>query len=834
MPSQRILLIEHDPRTREVIVGWLSGRGHTVIDVDNANAGLDLFELGVPELVIVDESLPWMSGLEVALRLRATMPDQAIVFLSEGSEDGPGSAQARIDCGLEHFVGRPLDEARLLSVVEAALSTVVARARQPIYGELGPIDTAMFLVESDLMTADIEAIDAESAEGDAGLFAWPDDEPAVAAVPFSEDLGAELSPDEAAEPDWDDLGGAALSSEGGGIVEFDSIVPGSSRCVLRPMTPTSPSEPHGIYGEASIGELLFLAFRDIFSGRLVVRSGNVEKSITLRNGYPTDAMSNVRSEEVLWRLTLDGRITVEQQNDVRTLIDLTDAPLGQTLSHLGVIEPVELLEMQRRVARERILSCFTLPHGSYGLTTDAGPSSHGADQEMDPLVLIFEGIKRLYPVAPLVEHFDAFCRRQPRRTEKLRELSRHFRDYPDELRFAELLDGQKPLGHVLAQSPFGLVETLRVLRAFEITQCVEYGRDEAVLSAQPSPAHRRTVTAEPSPGPAPGPRKVGPPSRSMPVVTTSPRAAPVSPSVPAPPAPPAPRSSVSMMPPATSPTGSTAPQAGLLSPRHTSQPSPAAGLMTDPAMPKVNIEAAFRAEVTEKLRRMSEGTAYDVLDVQPTASVDALRNAYVRLTKLYHPDRTATFQDDNLREQAFEVQRRLVTAWEAVKDPRARQDYDASNLSGPVDDGGGKPDIIKADFNFQRGKACLGKGDAKRGLEFLEVASRQDPHQPLYRIYRGWARFLASDASDIKAKTEAREDIKIALKIDESLDAGYLFLGHISKATANDELAEKLYRKTVQINPNNADGWREIRLYEARRAKDKQKDGLLGKLFTKK
>ena len=289
-----------------------------------------------------------------------------------------------------------------------------------------------------------------------------------------------------------------------------------------------------------------------------------------------------------------------------------------------------------------------------------------------------------------------------------------------------------------------------------------------------------------------------------------------------------------MMPPATSPTGSTAPQAGLLSPRHTSQPSPAAGLMTDPAMPKVNIEAAFRAEVTEKLRRMSEGTAYDVLDVQPTASVDALRNAYVRLTKLYHPDRTATFQDDNLREQAFEVQRRLVTAWEAVKDPRARQDYDAGNLSGPVDDGGGKPDIIKADFNFQRGKACLGKGDAKRGLEFLEVASRQDPHQPLYRIYRGWARFLASDASDIKAKTEAREDIKIALKIDESLDAGYLFLGHISKATANDELAEKLYRKTVQINPNNADGWREIRLYEARRAKDKQKDGLLGKLFTKK
>ena len=251
-----------------------------------------------------------------------------------------------------------------------------------------------------------------------------------------------------------------------------------------------------------------------------------------------------------------------------------------------------------------------------------------------------------------------------------------------------------------------------------------------------------------------------------------------------------------MMPPATSPTGSTAPQAGLLSPRHTSQPSPAAGLMTDPAMPKVNIEAAFRAEVTEKLRRMSEGTAYDVLDVQPTASVDALRNAYVRLTKLYHPDRTATFQDDNLREQAFEVQRRLVTAWEAVKDPRARQDYDASNLSGPVDDGGGKPDIIKADFNFQRGKACLGKGDAKRGLEFLEVASRQDPHQPLYRIYRGWARFLASDASDIKAKTEAREDIKIALKIDESLDAGYLFLGHISKATANDELAGRPCRST--------------------------------------
>lgn len=64
---------------------------------------------------------------------------------------------------------------------------------------------------------------------------------------------------------------------------------------------------------------------------------------------------------------------------------------------------------------------------------------------------------------------------------------------------------------------------------------------------------------------------------------------------------------------------------------------------------------------------------YDLLQLEPTASAQELRQAFRRLSKLYHPDTTAL--PDGEAQEGF---RRLQQAYYALSDPERRRAYDAS------------------------------------------------------------------------------------------------------------------------------------------------------------
>lgn len=73
---------------------------------------------------------------------------------------------------------------------------------------------------------------------------------------------------------------------------------------------------------------------------------------------------------------------------------------------------------------------------------------------------------------------------------------------------------------------------------------------------------------------------------------------------------------------------------------------------------------------------------YARLGVSPDATPDELRHAYLRLVKLWHPDRY-THAPDALRERAERRMRQINEAYEALRDATARDEYDAAR-SGAV------------------------------------------------------------------------------------------------------------------------------------------------------
>ncbi len=70
-------------------------------------------------------------------------------------------------------------------------------------------------------------------------------------------------------------------------------------------------------------------------------------------------------------------------------------------------------------------------------------------------------------------------------------------------------------------------------------------------------------------------------------------------------------------------------------------------------------------------------TAYEVLGVERTASVDEIRARYHELAMRYHPDRNAD-APEHLKGQLSEMMAQLNDAWSQLSDPARRAEYDRS------------------------------------------------------------------------------------------------------------------------------------------------------------
>jgi CheY-like chemotaxis protein len=81
-----ILVIDDDPDVRDFITSALEEQGYGVSHASDGEDGVKRFEQIRPDLVIVDFIMPGLSGADVARKIRATVADQPILFVSGYSE----------------------------------------------------------------------------------------------------------------------------------------------------------------------------------------------------------------------------------------------------------------------------------------------------------------------------------------------------------------------------------------------------------------------------------------------------------------------------------------------------------------------------------------------------------------------------------------------------------------------------------------------------------------------------------------------------------------------------------------------------------------------------
>lgn len=117
MPS-RILIIEDDPDTTELIRLYLVRDGHQVLTASDGVQGLRLAQEDAPDLIVLDLMLPRMDGLEVCRRVRQNSQTPIIMLTARVEEE---DRLGGLDMGADDYVTKPFTPRELAARVRAVL-----------------------------------------------------------------------------------------------------------------------------------------------------------------------------------------------------------------------------------------------------------------------------------------------------------------------------------------------------------------------------------------------------------------------------------------------------------------------------------------------------------------------------------------------------------------------------------------------------------------------------------------------------------------------------------------------------------------------------------------
>ena len=115
----RILVVEDDPETAEIIGSTLRAQGHDVTWLDDGRAALARLEAERFDVVTLDRMLPGLDGLGLAARLRARRIQTPILMLS-----ALGDVDERVEglrAGGDDYLAKPFAVSELAMRVEVLL-----------------------------------------------------------------------------------------------------------------------------------------------------------------------------------------------------------------------------------------------------------------------------------------------------------------------------------------------------------------------------------------------------------------------------------------------------------------------------------------------------------------------------------------------------------------------------------------------------------------------------------------------------------------------------------------------------------------------------------------
>ncbi len=208
---------------------------------------------------------------------------------------------------------------------------------------------------------------------------------------------------------------------------------------------------------------------------------------------------------------------------------------------------------------------------------------------------------------------------------------------------------------------------------------------------------------------------------------------------------------------------------------------------------------ALQKEIWSKHENLKKLNHYEMLGVEPSAEARAIKRAYLKAAKTYHPDALAQRGvEPETRDRATAVFAAIGTAYGVLSNPKQRSDYDASlGDEQPTID---TEKLANAETLYRKGEFLMRAGNFKGAIEFLRPAVQLWPDEAAYQAGLGWALFKQTP-SDPEA---AREHLTAATELDATDAQIWYQLSLARRAAGDDDGANQALERAQKIDPGVA------------------------------
>jgi CheY-like chemotaxis protein len=124
MAPPTILIIEDNEMNLELAITLLETTGFAVVPARTAEEGLRLAEQHLPDLILMDFSLPGMDGLTATRELKANPLTCHLAVIGLSANAMKGDEETALEAGCNGYLTKPIDTRTFASIIKNFISTV--------------------------------------------------------------------------------------------------------------------------------------------------------------------------------------------------------------------------------------------------------------------------------------------------------------------------------------------------------------------------------------------------------------------------------------------------------------------------------------------------------------------------------------------------------------------------------------------------------------------------------------------------------------------------------------------------------------------------------------
>jgi CheY-like chemotaxis protein len=123
---KKILLVEDNEMNRDMLSRRLVRKGYDVSIAVDGRQGVEMAESAMPDLILMDMSLPVLDGWEATRQLKNADATRHIPVIALTAHAMSGDRERALEAGCDDYDTKPIELPRLLEKIETMLNRTVA------------------------------------------------------------------------------------------------------------------------------------------------------------------------------------------------------------------------------------------------------------------------------------------------------------------------------------------------------------------------------------------------------------------------------------------------------------------------------------------------------------------------------------------------------------------------------------------------------------------------------------------------------------------------------------------------------------------------------------